>query len=91
MNGRALHSVSRAPRWPALSKRQEGKEAVPPIWKDPTVASYRCPTDVERRIHRDDVAEGEEERCNTRSTFETSKYNSCNIRLKVDETLKTCF
>jgi hypothetical protein len=24
-----------------------------------------------------------EERCNTRSTFETSKYNSCNIRLNM--------
>jgi hypothetical protein len=29
-----------------------------------------------------------EERCNTRSTFETSIYNSCNINLKADETLK---
>jgi len=31
----------------------------------------------------------EEERCNTRSTFETSKYNGCNIRLKAVETLET--
>jgi hypothetical protein len=30
------------------------------------------------------------ERCNTRSTFETSKYNGCNIRLKAVETLETC-
>jgi hypothetical protein len=30
------------------------------------------------------------ERCNTRSTFETSKYNGCNICLKAIETLETC-
>ena len=30
----------------------------------------------------------EEERCNSRSTFEISKYNSCNICLKVVETLE---
>jgi hypothetical protein len=29
--------------------------------------------------------------CNIRSTFETSKYNGCNIRLKAIETLETCF
>jgi hypothetical protein len=29
-------------------------------------------------------------RCNTRSTFETSRYNTCNIRLKTDETVNTC-
>ena len=40
-----------------------------------------------RRTHRDNASEGGEERCNTRSTFETSKYNSCNIRLKAVETL----
>jgi hypothetical protein len=32
-----------------------------------------------------------EERCNFRSTFKTSKYNSCNIFLKAVETLETCF
>ena len=26
--------------------------------------------------------------CNTRSTFEISRYNTCNIRLKIDETLE---
>jgi hypothetical protein len=31
---------------------------------------------------------GEEERCNTRSTFETSKYTGCNIRLKAVKHLK---
>jgi hypothetical protein len=31
-------------------------------------------------VGRDDAAEGGEERYNTQSTFETSKYNSCNIR-----------
>jgi hypothetical protein len=30
------------------------------------------------------------ERYNTRSTFETFKYNTYNIRLKVDETLEIC-
>jgi hypothetical protein len=40
------------------------------------------------RLQRDDAADGGEERYNTRSTFKTSKYNSCNIRLKVLETLK---
>jgi hypothetical protein len=29
------------------------------------------------------------ERCNTRSIFETSKNNGCNIRLKTVETFKT--
>ena len=32
----------------------------------------------------------EEERCNIRSTFETSKYNGYNIRLKEVGTLETC-
>jgi hypothetical protein len=30
----------------------------------------------------------EEKRCNTRSTFETSKYNGCNIHMKTVETLE---
>jgi hypothetical protein len=30
------------------------------------------------------------ERCNTRSTFEILRCNTCNIRLKVDGTLETC-
>jgi hypothetical protein len=50
---------------------------------------YGCPTGA-RRTHRDDAAEGEE-RCNTRSAFETFKYNNYNIYLKADETLETCF
>jgi hypothetical protein len=37
-----------------------------------------------RKRHRGDAAEGEEERCNTTSTFETSKYNTYNICLKAD-------
>jgi hypothetical protein len=37
-----------------------------------------------RRRHRGDVAEGEEERCNIQSTFETSKCNTYNICLKAD-------
>jgi len=40
---------------------------------------------------RVDATEGGDEKCNTRSTFETFKYNSCNIRLKVVETLEICF
>jgi hypothetical protein len=49
-----------------------------------------CPAGAER----DDAAEGGEERYNTRSTFETSKYNSCKIRRQLkhlkyaSETLK---
>jgi hypothetical protein len=40
-----------------------------------------------------DAAEGGkgEIQCNTQSAFETSKYNSCNIRLKADETLEHAF
>jgi hypothetical protein len=64
----------------------EGR-AVPPIRKDPTATLYGCPTGSDNN----DVAEGGEERCDTRSTFEASKYNSCNIRLKVVKTLETCF
>jgi hypothetical protein len=30
------------------------------------------------------------ERCNTRSTFETFRCNTCNIHMKVDEILETC-
>jgi hypothetical protein len=29
--------------------------------------------------------------CNTESTFETSRYNRCNIHLKTDETLEHAF
>jgi len=38
-----------------------------------------CPTGAGRRRR--------EGRCNTRSSFETSRYNTCSIRLKIDETL----
>jgi hypothetical protein len=65
-----------------------GKGRVEPlIRKDPGAASYGCPTNIEK----DNAIEGGEERRNTRSTFETFKYNSCNIRLKVIETLETYF
>jgi hypothetical protein len=47
------------------------------------VASYGCFAGA----RRDDATEDGKERCNTRSTFETLKYNSCNIGLKVVETL----
>jgi hypothetical protein len=40
---------------------------------------------------RDDAAESGEERCNTRSTVKTFKYNNYNIRLKAVETLEICF
>jgi hypothetical protein len=53
--------------------------------------SYGCPIGAERRTHHDDAAKGGKERCNTRFAFETSKYNSCNIRLKAVEILETCF
>jgi hypothetical protein len=32
-----------------------------------------------------------QERCNTRFTFETSRCNTYNIRVKADGTLETCF
>jgi hypothetical protein len=48
---------------------------------------YGCPAGT-GRTHRDDAIEGGEERCNTRSTLETSRYNSCNMRLKAVETLE---
>jgi hypothetical protein len=49
--------------------RGEGR-VTPPIWKDTVMASYECLAGS----GRDDAVEGGEERCNTRSTFETSKY-----------------
>jgi hypothetical protein len=67
---------------------QEGKGAAPPIQKDPAATSYGCPADAGRRTYQADAAE-DEERCNTRSAFETFKYNSYNILPKVDETFKT--
>jgi hypothetical protein len=51
----------------------------------------RCPTSAERRRHCGDAAEGKEERCNTLSTFKTSKCNNSNIHLNADETLETWF
>jgi hypothetical protein len=72
------HFVSRAPRGANVARatRGEGRNAF----------------DLEglgagRRTQWGDAAEDEEERCNTRSAFETSKYNSYNIHLKVDKTL----
>jgi hypothetical protein len=71
-----------------LPEQQDGEgSAVPLIRKDLVEASYGCLASAER----DDATEGGKERCNTRSTFETSKYNSCNIHLKAVETLETCF
>jgi hypothetical protein len=55
--------------------------------KGPGVASFGCLAGAER----DDAAKGEEKRCITRSTFETSKHNNCNILLNAVETLETCF
>jgi hypothetical protein len=40
---------------------------------------------------RGEAIKGEEgARCNTRSTFETSGCNTCNVHLKADETFETC-
>jgi hypothetical protein len=55
---RALHTKPTSP------EPQEGKEAAPPIRKDPAAASYGCLADAERRTHRDDVVKGGEERHN---------------------------
>jgi hypothetical protein len=41
-----------------------------------------------RRRHQGKAAEKREGRHNTRSAFETSKNNSCNLRLKAVETLE---
>jgi hypothetical protein len=83
LDGRPRTALGAAP-----PEQQEGKGTMPPIRKDPTATSYGCPVRAGRRTHRDDAAEGTEERCNTQSAFETTKYNSCNIHLKIDETLK---
>jgi hypothetical protein len=49
----------------------------------------RCPADAGRRRRRHEgkgeAAEKRRQRCNTRSTFEISGYNTCNIRLKANE------
>jgi hypothetical protein len=72
---------------PTPSERQEGKGARR-LWFGRTQPRRRgCPAGTER----DNATEGEAERCNTRSTFEISKYNSCNIRLKAVEILETSF
>jgi hypothetical protein len=52
-----------------------------------------CPADAGRRKrHRGEgeAVEKRRQRCNTRSTFETSGCNTCNIYLKADETHETC-
>jgi hypothetical protein len=69
---------------PALRRREGGGARLH--------LSFGCPGGIERRWrHQGEVAGGEEEaRCNTRSTFETFRYNTCNIRLEIDETLETC-
>jgi hypothetical protein len=77
---RALHSVSRSMRGPRHPSDKREGHAAPSIQKDPAAASYGCIASA----RRDDEAE-------SRSTFETSKYNSCNIRLKTVKTLETCF
>jgi hypothetical protein len=82
----ALRFVLHVGPTPPEQKGGEGHVA-PSIQKDLAMVSYGCPADA----GRDDATEGGKERCNTQSTFETSKYNSCNTRLKVVETLETCF
>jgi hypothetical protein len=51
-----------------------------------------CLASAEKRWrHWDEAAKGEAGvRCNTQSTFETSRCNTCIIRLKTDETHETC-
>jgi hypothetical protein len=50
-----------------------------------------CPAGAERRRHRGEgeAAKKRGQRCYTRSTFETSGCNICNIRMKADETHET--
>jgi hypothetical protein len=79
------YTLFRAPRGVRAARATRGKgRTTSPIQKDPAAASYGCPTSAER----DDVAEGGKKRCNTRFTFETCKYNSCDIRLKALKHLK---
>jgi hypothetical protein len=76
---RPFHAARRT----APPERQRGEGcAASSIRKDSSATSYGCPAGS----GRDDAAEGREKRCNARSTFETSKYNSCNIHLKTVET-----
>jgi hypothetical protein len=52
-----------------------------------------CPVGVGRTgIHQGEgeAAEKQRQRCITWSTFETPKYNTCNIRLKASKTHETC-
>jgi hypothetical protein len=78
----------RAPRRVHVARATRGDGRVaPPIRKDPIAASYGCPAGA----RRDNAMKGGKERCKTRSAFETSKYNNCNICLKAVETLQTCF
>jgi hypothetical protein len=63
-----------------IEKRGKGQRPpVPLIW----IPSRSWEKEEEEIIRRGG-------RWNTRFTFETSRYNTCNIRLKTDETLETC-
>ena len=55
-----------------------------------------CPAGAERRTRTAEDTEvkvrqkkNQRQRYNIRSTFETSEYNTCNMRLKADETYET--
>ena len=72
---------------------REGEKAVVSdkttlVWTLVRYTAFCPPRGACADAERDDAVEGEEERCNIQSTFETSKYNSCNIRLKTVETLE---
>jgi hypothetical protein len=64
--------------------REEGEEAAPACASGSDAQPAPGGGDTEARQQK--ARRG----CNTRSTFETSRCNTCNIRLKTDETLETC-
>jgi hypothetical protein len=75
----ARYTPFRAPRGACAARATRGEgHTAPPIQKDLAVASYGCSADA----GRDNAAEGVEERHSTLSTFETSKYNTCNVCVK---------
>ena len=85
-----LLRCSRARTWPAVATGDCRKMAKPASRK--RRRGNRCPVSAEKE-EKDTRGQGEEvekqrQGCKIRSTFETSEYNVCNIRLKVDETNK---
>jgi hypothetical protein len=84
-NRRSARSRRPVPRRAANIKKKGRGSTRLRLW-------FGYPADTERRWeHRGEAVKDKEgARCNTRSTFETSRCNTCNIRLRADEILETC-